>query len=449
MMDLLNVDLNAVRNGKVKRSDKIEPLLGLNYRGVLDAATNVPVVGDVLSGGLAAYDLSQGDYGSAALNALGVLPFLSAGMIKGTGKVADVLNAKHSALDGFISESPKQITLSKIVVPKELRNQGQGTAFMNDLVSEADKVGKTVALTPSSDFGGSKARLQDFYKRFGFVPNKGKTADYEISEAMYRNPQPDAVNAPKLTEFEQRHLIAQRNAALPVEQGGLGLPPNNTAMDRAKAMGAVDAYHGTSSDVMQLDPRLFGSSTGAESAKRAWWAVDDPTTARGYAEYSANQAPVKRLLDQADRFEKKGDWDGYDNALAKAEELEATFAANPLNGQNIMPLKIIPNKPRVMDAGGAEFTDVEGGVNNFLRQAKFGGNDVAVIKNLADDVGFNGRAATHYGVLDPATVRSRFAAFDPMRRHEADLLGYADPRLLGAIAGGGLLGLGGYSLLGD
>ena len=49
-----------------------------------------------------------------------------------------------------------------------------------------------------------------------------------------------------LTEFEQAHLIAQQNAALPVSQGGLGLAPDNTAMDRARAMGFdAEAYHGT------------------------------------------------------------------------------------------------------------------------------------------------------------------------------------------------------------
>ena len=40
-----------------------------------------------------------------------------------------------------------------------------------------------------------------------------------------------------LTEFEQSHLIAQQSAALRVSQGGLGLAPDNTAMDRARAMG--------------------------------------------------------------------------------------------------------------------------------------------------------------------------------------------------------------------
>ena len=46
-----------------------------------------------------------------------------------------------------------------------------------------------VALTPSSDFGGNKSRLTEFYKKFGFIENKGKNKRYEISEAMYRDPQ--------------------------------------------------------------------------------------------------------------------------------------------------------------------------------------------------------------------------------------------------------------------
>lgn len=193
LADAFNVDYNATKpqNAKTKIGNAILDKSGLNWpkgRDVLDLATNVPLAGDVLSGGMAVYDAAKGDYGSAAANALGVLPFVSAGTIKGTGKIAEALNANHSALDGYVSEGDKAINLSKIIVPKELRNSGAGTSFMNDLVAEADKAGKTVTLTPASDFGGSKARLQEFYKRFGFVHNKGKNADYEISEAMYRSP---------------------------------------------------------------------------------------------------------------------------------------------------------------------------------------------------------------------------------------------------------------------
>ncbi len=240
----------------------------------------------------------------------------------------------------------------------------------------------------------------------------------------------------------QALMLAQQRAALPVEQGGLGLAAGNTPAERAAAMGYKDAYHGTASDIRQIDPKMFGSSTGSNSAKRAFWATDDPTTARGYAEYAANQAPVKSLVDQADTFERIAQkssgayaqkyYDKYDDALRQAEELEAAIAANPLRGQNVMPLMIAPNNPKVMNAAGAEFVDAEGGINNFLRQAKTEGNDAAIIQNLADDVGVNGRAATHYGILDPSIIRSRFAAFDPFRKTAATAaaMGVAAPDLL-------------------
>ena len=57
---------------------------------------------------------------------------------------------------------------------------------------------------------------------------------------------------------EQAHKTAQKNASLPVSEGGLGLPANNTAMDRAKAMGFdVDTtyYHGTGDDIAAFDPK--------------------------------------------------------------------------------------------------------------------------------------------------------------------------------------------------
>ena len=70
---------------------------------------------------------------------------------------------------------------------QEQRGQGVGTQAMQDLIGYADEQGKTIALSPSADFGASSVdRLKDFYKRFGFVDNKGKGRDFEISESMYR-----------------------------------------------------------------------------------------------------------------------------------------------------------------------------------------------------------------------------------------------------------------------
>mgnify|MGYP001600756715 CR=1 FL=1 len=73
-------------------------------------------------------------------------------------------------------------------------------------------------------------------------------------------------NAPRFEAFE----TARRNAALPRSQGGLGLPPNNTAMDRARAMGyTVPTYHGTHDDIDAFDPAMSGIGTHVGTQEQA------------------------------------------------------------------------------------------------------------------------------------------------------------------------------------
>lgn len=102
----------------------------------------------------------------------------------------DALRAKYPNVKLSVTGNPERgYTVGQIVVPQAERGAGIGTAVMRDLLDVADEQGATVALTPSGDFGGSVARLREFYRRFGFVPNKGRGADYSISEGMYRRPQ--------------------------------------------------------------------------------------------------------------------------------------------------------------------------------------------------------------------------------------------------------------------
>jgi hypothetical protein len=97
----------------------------------------------------------------------------------------DAAGIKHA-----ISEKTGAITLSQIVVPESDRGAGKGTAAMQALVDYADRTWQRVMLTPSSDFGGNKKRLTEFYKRFGFVENKGKNKDFSTMERMIREPKP-------------------------------------------------------------------------------------------------------------------------------------------------------------------------------------------------------------------------------------------------------------------
>ena len=74
-----------------------------------------------------------------------------------------------------------------LIVAKE-KNTGAGTKIMQDICDYADKEKKTIILSPSDEFGGNKKRLIEFYKRFGFVENKGKNKEFSIFESMHRLP---------------------------------------------------------------------------------------------------------------------------------------------------------------------------------------------------------------------------------------------------------------------
>ena len=82
------------------------------------------------------------------------------------------------------------LNLARLVVDPEKRKQGLGSKAMQEIIDSADAGGKTITLSPSTDFGAtSVTRLKNFYKRFGFVENKGRNKDFTISESMYRVPQ--------------------------------------------------------------------------------------------------------------------------------------------------------------------------------------------------------------------------------------------------------------------
>jgi hypothetical protein len=104
-------------------------------------------------------------------------------------RVSDIENKyinEDIKLDIF--ETENEIKLSKIIVSE--RNMGVGTSVMNDLTNYADINNKVITLTPSKDFGATSVnRLKTFYKRFGFVENKGRNKDFSYRDSMYRLPQ--------------------------------------------------------------------------------------------------------------------------------------------------------------------------------------------------------------------------------------------------------------------
>lgn len=106
-----------------------------------------------------------------------------------TKQIKDKYNLKFF----FVYEYSDSIKLDMLEVPKTERKEGIGTAVMNELIQYADFNHKRIILTPGlrDDRHGttSRTRLIKFYKRFGFVENKGRNKDFTISQGMYRNPQ--------------------------------------------------------------------------------------------------------------------------------------------------------------------------------------------------------------------------------------------------------------------
>jgi len=101
------------------------------------------------------------------------------------------MKSKYDLEDLYLYETRGTLRLDTVRVKKENRKKGVGTAFMEDLIKFADDYDMTITLTPAtSEYDGttSKSRLEKFYKRFGFVNNKGRNKDYRISDSMIHRP---------------------------------------------------------------------------------------------------------------------------------------------------------------------------------------------------------------------------------------------------------------------
>jgi len=169
------------------KGNKLRGLLSDPLAGVENAIADA----DTRAGGLLELSRASAQEGLNNGPATGALIGLLADSYNPAGMIdVKALQAKHPGIAFSLMQRGDggTATLGKVVVPAEQRGHGMGSAFMRDLTQAADADRATLALSPSSDFGGSKTRLVEFYRRFGFVPNKGRKIDYAISESMYRPP---------------------------------------------------------------------------------------------------------------------------------------------------------------------------------------------------------------------------------------------------------------------
>jgi hypothetical protein len=189
-----------------------------------------------------------------------------------------------------------------------------------------------------------------------------------------------------LTEFEQAHLLAQQRAALPVNQRGLDLPADNTAMDRARAMGwDTDVYHGSAFDIENIDTSRSPFYTTEGGAPHE-------------IEFANNFANTKSEMGSPKVYPlllKKGQITDTRKGIPEGLQNAAEDSYAPLNiGEKGLP--------------------TWGNVNSWARRAKANGEKGV----LLDERPYLNSVA----VLEPSMVRSRFAAFDPFNRDSSNLL---------------------------
>ena len=210
------------------------------------------------------------------------------------------------------------------------------------------------------------------------------------AEGIPKFPQPDG---------ELRSAIAQRNAALPISEGGLGLPADNMPMDRAGAMGVdTPAYHGSDNgDITKFSNRKAYRGYGTSVAEQ-------PKTAEGYAQNGSmypllinkntifdvtNPSQVEQLSQVTDKY------------LAKKKPYDGKTTFYPFTKEEVFEGFKKPHSQYYAEQN--------------------------LISELVKKMGYTGTKALEnnipqYKIFNPANIRSRFAAFDPFRRHEADIL---------------------------
>ena len=200
------------------------------------------------------------------------------------------------------------------------------------------------------------------------------------------------------TDFEIAHELAQQRAALPVSEGGLGLPANNTAMDRAKAMGyTTPTYHGTESDVLAFNLKKSKRGKGISVA-------ENPENANMYARDTAVYpllTNTQNVLDvnnpqQLNLLSKE-----IDNYYESMKPYDNKISFYPFTKENVIK--------GLQDKNSAYYSEMP------------------LTENLTKKLGFSGTKSLEnnmpqYKMYNPADIRSINAAFDPFRRNEADIL---------------------------
>jgi hypothetical protein len=286
--------------------------------------------------------------------------------------------------------------------------------------------------------------------KMGILGALARTAERGIERALKTAPQDEALR------------LAQFRAALPPAQGGLGLPANNTPMQRAAAMRRdTGAYHGSKQDITGAfkpgyDDNLAFVTKSPDFANKWIGKGKNQKRLGSAAEKEIKEAEdVERKIKydtmdydslnnlEGDEFHKE-----YDQRFGLTEEAlkkELGIRSDKIHN-TVYPLTVEANKifnPETDMDVMLEFFE-KNGVPQKVQDLYAGGNYIMyetkpVVEYLKgkgyDSMRLRESTGDDYptiAVFNPESVRSRFAAHDPWRRDAATAaaFGVAAPDLL-------------------
>lgn len=278
------------------------------------------------------------------------------------------------------------------------------------------------------------------------------------------------------TTFEMAQELAQKRAALPVSQRGLGLPAGNTPEQRAKALGInMDVFHGSKHDItgafkpgyednlafVTPDPNFAANWIGKgklqkRSGKEAEKELEDAEKEFRKIKYEMMDYDSLTKLEGAPFH---AEYDKRNDAFQKSFQEKIGLYPDKIHN-TVYPLKVAANKTfnpetdiNVMSDFFKE-NNTSPQIQDYFKSGNYLVYETKPVINFLKSKGYDsmrlresaGDNFPTIAVFNPETVRSRFAAFDPFRKDVATAaaMGVAAPDLLAAEpdkkAVGGLAG---------
>lgn len=158
-------------------------------------------------------------------------------------------------------------------------------------------------------------------------------------------------------------------------------------------------FHATSADIAAIDPARMDTGMSYGTGEGAFWTTTQPKTADTYLPGA---------------YVKEGS-----GGAAMGDGVERYYT----EGANVIPTMNRLRNADVWDMGGGGYPT--GGVGKYITDARRSGSDVVLFQRMKDQgimgLGSGSADNTSIAAVNPTTVRSRFARFDPRLAHLRNL----------------------------